>query len=109
MMKFIDSSLQETAPCQEIEALDLPFGMQIATFRHYASVLNPDQIQQAVNESIPKKELIPCLGKQKTVNTKCLVRIMDIRWILRDGLGFLDFAPVLENFERNNLFQSDFM
>ena len=43
------------------------------------------------------------------MNTKCVVRIMDIRWILRDGLGFLDFVPILEDFERDNLFQSDFM
>ena len=34
---------------------------------------------------------------------------MDIRWILRGQKGFLDFVPVLENFERDNLFQTDFM
>ena len=34
---------------------------------------------------------------------------MDIQWILRDGKGFLDFVPILEEFERDNLFQSDFM
>ena len=44
MMKFIDSSLEETPPCQEIESLDLPVGMQIATFRHYASILSPESI-----------------------------------------------------------------
>ena len=83
--------------------------MQIVTFRHQASILNPQQIQQAVIDSIPKKELCPCFGKQKTVNTKCNVRIMDIRWMLRGGKGFLDFVPILEDFERDNLFQSDFM
>ena len=108
-MKFIDSSLVETPCCAEIEALDLPVGMQIVTFRHYASILSPEQIQKAVDESIPKKELCPCLGKQKVVNTKCVVRMLDIRWILRDGKGFLDFVPILEDFERDNLFQSDFM
>ena len=55
MMKFIDSSLVQTPSCAEIEALDLPVGMQIVTFRHYASRLSPEQIQNAVDESIPKK------------------------------------------------------
>ena len=34
---------------------------------------------------------------------------MDIRWLLRDEKGFLDFVPILERFERDSLFQTDFM
>ena len=34
---------------------------------------------------------------------------MDIRWLLRDKKGFLDFVPTLEKFERDNLFQTDFL
>ena len=34
---------------------------------------------------------------------------MDIRWMLRNGKGFLDFVPIIKEFERDNLFQSDFM
>ena len=99
----------ETATCQEIEALDLPVGMQIATFRHDLPNLNPEEIQQAVSDSIPKKQLCPCIGNQKTLKTKCQVRIMDVSWISRDALGFLDLAYVLEDFERDTLFQTDFM
>ena len=44
MMKLINSSLQETPSCQEVESLNLPVGTQIVTFRHYASVLSPEQI-----------------------------------------------------------------
>ena len=35
--------------------------------------------------------------------------IMDIRWLLQDKKGFLDFAPILETYERDNLFQTKFM
>ena len=34
---------------------------------------------------------------------------MDIRWILRDKKDFLSFVTILEKFERDNLFQTDFM
>ena len=34
---------------------------------------------------------------------------MDIRWLLHDRKGFLDFAPILEKYERDNLFQTKFM
>ena len=37
------------------------------------------------------------------------MRIMDIRWLLQDKQGFLDFAPILETYERDNLFQTNFM
>ena len=34
---------------------------------------------------------------------------MDIRWIIEGGKDFLDFVPILEKFERDNLFQTEFM
>ena len=37
------------------------------------------------------------------------MRIMDIRWLLNDKQGILDFAPILESYERDNLFQTKFM
>ena len=34
---------------------------------------------------------------------------MDIRWILRGGLGFLDFVSILQNYRRDRLFQTDLL
>ena len=51
------------------------------------------------------KELFTSFFRQKkSKNTKIDMGIMDIRWLLQDKQGFLDFAPVLETYERDNLF-----
>ena len=34
---------------------------------------------------------------------------MDIKWLIKGGKEFLDFLPILEKFERDNLFQTEFM
>ena len=34
---------------------------------------------------------------------------MDIRWLLRGDLNFLDFVPILESYPLDKLFMTDFM
>ena len=108
MIKFIESSFQGLEASQKIESLDLPINTYIVTFRSESATLNQKEIQEKVDESIPNKELISCY-RQKPKNTKIDMRIMDIRWLLHDRMGFLDFAPIFETYERDNLFQTKFM
>ena len=103
MIKFIESSFQVKESSQKIESLDLPANTYIVTFRSESATLNLKEIQDQVDESIPNKELISCC-RRKTKNTKIDMRILDIRWLLHNRQGFLDFAPVLETYERDNLF-----
>ena len=55
------------------------------------------------------KEFFSFFRDKKVINTKVTVKIMDIRWIIKGGMDFLDFLPILEKFKRDNLFQTEFM
>ena len=50
------------------------------------------------------KEFFSFCRDKKVINTKVTVKIMDIRWIIKGGMDFLDFLPILEKFKRDNLF-----
>ena len=82
MIKFIESSLQEIGTSIKIESMDLPINTHIVSFRSESAVLNPEEIQQKVNESLPEKELFSFCRETKTKITKIKVMIMDIRWLL---------------------------
>ena len=110
MINFIESSLQETPTTEKIISLDMPPQATFVTFRSSSSRLDQEEVQYLVTESIKKKELIPILaGEDKVVNTKVNVRIMDIRWMLRGGIGFLDFVTILSNYRRDKLFRTDLL
>ena len=109
MIKFIDSSLQETEATLKIENIQMPHDTQIVTFRSKSAILNIEEIQEEVRMSLPTKELFSFCRDKNTVNTKVNVRIMDISWLISGKKGFLDFVPILEKFQRDNLFQTDFI
>lgn len=46
---------------------------------------------------------------QTLVNTPVKVRIIDIRWLLRSGKSFIDFAAIMENFTSDSLFTTEFL
>ena len=108
MIKFIESSFQVLESSQNIESLDLPANTYMVTFRSESNTLNLFDVQEKVDASITDKELFGCC-RPKTKTTKIDMRIMDIRWLLHDRKSFLDFAPILEKYERDNLFQTKFM
>ena len=43
------------------------------------------------------KEFFSFFRDKKVINTKVTVKIMDIRWIIKGGMDFLDFLPILKN------------
>ena len=84
MIKFIESSLQETYSSSKINSINMPVNTQIITFRSNSALLIQEEIQDSVSKSLPEKELISFCREKKLINTKVLTRIMDIRWLLRD-------------------------
>ena len=87
----------------------MPKTIQLITFRSDSALLDQAQIQKRANLSMRAKDLFSYFRDQKEINTKVTVKIMDIRWIIKGGQEFLDFLPILEKFERDNLFQTEFM
>ena len=88
----------------------MPRDIAFVTFRSPTSKLDQEEVQKLVNESIKEKELIPYeFGEKQLVNTKVLVKIMDIRWITRSGLSFLDFVNILANYSKDKLFTTDLL
>lgn len=43
------------------------------------------------------------------VNTPVKVKILDIRWLLRDGNTFLDFATIMDEFTYDSLYNTEFL
>ena len=88
----------------------MPIDVGFVTFRSATSKLDQEEVQKLVNESIKEKELIPYeFGERQVVNTKVQVKILDIRWITRSGLGFLDFVTILANYKKDKLFTTDLL
>ena len=112
LIKCIESSLMESETTCLIESLDMPANTQIITFRSELATLNQEEIQHLALESLPQKELISLpefLREDKLVNTNVIVRVIDIRWLLRESKNFLDFVPILEACKLDKLYQTDFM
>ena len=103
-MSFIESSLQETEYTQQFNSVNIPASTQFVTFRSDRGTLTLEEIQKMIYESLPKKELISLLRDKKFINTKIELKIIDIRWLLRDKKTFLDLVPILEQFRRDSLF-----
>jgi len=60
-------------------------------------------------ESLKEKRLLGYCRNPKEINIKVVVKTMDIQWLLRGYLGFLDFAPILSCYRKENLFQTEFL
>ena len=107
LIKCIESSLMESETTCLIESLDMPANTQIITFRSELATLNQEEIQHLALESLPQKELISLpefLREDKLVNTNVIVRVIDIRWLLRESKNFLDFVPILEACKLDKLY-----
>ena len=87
----------------------MPKNIQLITFRSDSALLNQEEIQKRANDSIRSKEFFGCCRDQKVINAKVSVKVMDIKWLIKGGKEFLDFVPILEKFERDNLFQTEFI
>ena len=81
------------------------------TFRSSETTLDQKQIEKNAIQSITDKKLFSftCWKDEKPVNTQVTVKIMDIRWLLKGGDGFLKFVPILENCKLDKLYQTEFM
>ena len=62
-----------------------------------------------IDISLTKKEFFSFCKEKKFVNTKIQLKVIYLRWLLRGKKSFLDFVPILEQFRKDSLFQTDFI
>ena len=95
----------------KIESMDLPAGKVLITFRSNSATLSAQDIQRKSLESIKSKDGTCMQGDddQQLVNSPVKVRILDIRWLLRDDRTFLNFAAIMEEFTLDSLFNTEFL
>ena len=109
MIKLFDSALKQTEYTRLVTSLELPTKTQLVTFRSQNNDLTHDAIQKKTKQSITDKQLIQPCNQPKEITVKVTVKIIEIQWLLRGFKNFLDFAPILESYEKENLFQTEFM
>lgn len=54
-----------------------------------------------------EKRLINWCTNEKKINKKVTVKIISLHWLLKHGKNFLDFAQILQEYDKNNLFRTD--
>ena len=108
-MHFFESSLEDTDATLKIESIEMPSSTKMITFRNASNKLTQEEIQTLATESIPEKELIGCCKNRKVVNTKVKIKIMNLRWLMNRRKGFMDFVPILNTYNKDNLYKTDFM
>ena len=109
MIKLFDSALKQTEYTRLVTSLELPTKTQLVTFRSQNNDLTHDAIQKKTKQSITDKQLIQPCNQPKEITVKVTVKIIEIQWLLRGFKNFLDFAPILQSYEKVNLFQTEFM
>ena len=111
MITCIDTSLQETSTTRLIDSIQMPLKTQMITFRSCETMLDQKSVEKKAMESIIHKKLFSFIKCQdeKPVNTQVIVKIMDIRWLLKGSDDFLKFVPILESCKLDKLYQTDFM
>ena len=87
----------------------MPKNIQLITFRSDSALLNQAEIQKRANDSMRSKAFFGNCRDQKVISAKVTVKVMDIKWMIKGGQDFLDLVLILEKFERDNLFQTEFM
>ena len=43
------------------------------------------------------------------MNTKVTIKVMNLRWLLNRNKNFMDFVPILNTYNRDNLYKTEFM
>ena len=64
-----------------------------------------------MDKCLPDKKLfnIPFGKQKKTVTQHVKVKIMDLGWMYRYGLTYLDFATCIADYKRDDLFRTVFV
>ena len=80
-----------------IESVEMPRDTQLITFISEQGSLNQEQIQKEANASREKKERFKSRkGKIVMVSKPVEVKVMDIRWLIKDKKAFFDLTPFLK-------------
>ena len=76
------------------------------TFRSDQTALDQKLIEQNALNSISDKQLLNCklCEDEKPVSTQVIVKIMDIRWLIKGSDDFLKFVPILESCKLDKLY-----
>ena len=88
----------------------MPRDTQLITFISDQGSLNQEQIQKEANASRKKKERFKSRkGKLVMVSKPVDVKVMDIRWLIKDKKAFFDLTPFLKQQDNEKLYQADFI